>query len=938
MSNNDTDSESVHKDEIAVDDPQEDSGSEYQSEDDHSDDDARSVQSARSEKSNRSTRSGSGRNSTSKDKVPPRITKSTKATYSDAYRDFYNKQIEELVRPFYSVTHALPASEIGAAVWTPLEKEILFQKVSALGKDNIKEISNAIRTKSESEVRQYLSLLDQGTIEGNVTKALPVFSAADVSPAFEVTKQSEELLEEYADGLAVYQTRSDQKREKKRHGDYWLLTEEIAQEVEKQVMARDESYLKSKLHDEEDEGEEEDGGPDGAKSNQEAANTDVETDQEKPGTDVEDESDAPRKATSESQEPDLEPSESSEEIMVPAAELLDLPMWLRLSRLFMYRSPELGDSWNDFTSGHQTPSMYHTAFQDFHNLTISLTRRVVQATIFQTMTRLRARDKDHPSAAVTANDVRAASDILDLRPNTRKFWGSVPRRHGLRVYERGSKSSRGQSRAGLELDLEEAEERLGVGHASKVPTVVDENTVQADEDEMEGDVLDPDQYYEDSELWTEASDAEEEIPVNIPEDPQSDASGDEDAAYHPADDEEAQDATRKKQQRKGRMEKNFQKAHDAYLEAVDQEISRVQEIDMWDALGVAPPNDIKDEEVEIPRQPVIKRRLSDIANWRTDFEYQPPWELGFDTLRPEAFASIQKRGEQAKKRRRMAYNYLEQKGLVVLPQQAPEPVIVRRKPRSLDVDTDMDDAPTEPAAIATTETFDDGVPRKKLPTPLVNKALSRASSVRESSHDSTTSHRSAHSTALMNSLVKRQPVQEIEEDARKAEKREQAEEQAREQAKEEKRKAEEQAEEEKRKARAARKTLSEEERLALKKEQQDEKHRKALEKRRKEQKEAERLEQLADKEQQRLAKDEKKTATQEKQRLAEEKRMAKEEQQRLAKEEKQMAKEEKKRVKAEKRKAMDEQTVQDEPGAEQPEDTIRSTRSRSKKPKRKSGF
>ena len=208
MSDNNTDNESVHEDEIEIDNAQEDSGSEYQSEDDHSDDEARSVQSVRSEKSNRSTKSGSARNSISKEKAPPRITKTTKATYSDAYRDFYNDQIEEIVRPFHSITHALPASEIGVAVWTPLEKEILFQKVSALGKDNIKEISIAIRTKSEMEVRQYLSLLDQGTVEGNVTKALPVFSAADVSAAFEVTKQSEELLEEYADGLAEYQTRS----------------------------------------------------------------------------------------------------------------------------------------------------------------------------------------------------------------------------------------------------------------------------------------------------------------------------------------------------------------------------------------------------------------------------------------------------------------------------------------------------------------------------------------------------------------------------------------------------------------------------------------------------------------------------------------------------------------------------------------------------------
>lgn len=884
MSDNDTDRESVHQSENEIDNNQEDSGSEYQSEDNqsednHSDDEAISVRSVRSEKSNRSTRSASGRNSTSKEKDSPQIIKSQKATYSDAYRDFYNTQIEELVRPFHSITHALPASEIGVAVWTPLEKEILFQKVSALGKDDIKKISIAIGTKSETEVRQYLSLLDQGTIEGNVTKALPVFSAADVSAAFEVTKKSEDLLEEYADGLAGYQTRSDQKREEKRHGDYWLLTDDIAQEVEEQVKARDESYLRSKLYDE----DEADDVSDGAKSDQEAANTDIEADLE---TLDAREPDTLRRVTSRSQEPDQESSESLEELMVPAAELLDLPMWLRLSRLFMYQSPELGESWDDYTSGHETPSIYQTAFQDFHNLTVSLTRRVVQATIFQTMTRLRARDKDHPSARITAHDVRAASDILDLQPNTRKFWGGVPRRHGLRVYERGSKFSKGQSRAGLELNLEEAEERLGV--SLKLTVVVDANddVAQTGEDKME-EVLDPDQYYEDADLWTEASEAEDEAPINIPDDQQSNNSGDEEAVDHPADDEETQDVTKKKQHRKGRIERNFQKAHDAYLEAIDQEISRVQEIDMWDALAVPPPNDIKDEEVEIPRQPVIKRRLSDTFDWRTGFEYQPPWELGFDNVQPEAFASMHKRGEQAKKRRRRAYNYLEQKGLVVLPQQAHEDVVVRRKTRPTDVDTEMTDAPTGNAAISTTEIFD-GVPRKKLPTPLVNKALSRASSVREGSHDSTISERPAKSTALMSRLGSRAPAGKIQEELRQAKEKQQAEEQAREQAKNEKRKA-----------RAARKALSEEERLALKKEEQDERNRKAQEKKRREQKEMEKL--------------------------------AKEEKQRLAKEEKQ-------RAKAEKRKAIDEDTVQDEPNLEQTGDATHSTRSRSKKPKRKSGF
>ncbi|KAK6004350.1 hypothetical protein QM012_008212 [Aureobasidium pullulans] len=907
MSEIETDIGSVRKDDDRINNFQEDSGSEYEGEgedDDQSDDAAYSVRSGRSETSNGSKKSGplrksgSPKKSKSKGHHKPLITKSTKATYSDAYRDFYNAEVEELIHPFHSITHALPASEVGVTVWTPLEKERLFQKVSALGKDDIKGISSAIRTKSETEVRQYLSLLDLGTAEGNVTKALPVFSAADVSPAFEVSKQSEELLEEYANGLARYQMKSDQKREKKRHGDYWLLTEDIAQDVEEQVMAHDESYKKSGLYDEDENKDgEEDHDLENAKSDQEAANTDAESGQEEPETDVEVEPDSLGEATARTEEQNQQLSESLEDIMVPSAELLDLPMWLRLSRLFMYQSSELGDSWDTVvTSGHETPSMYHTAFQDFHNLTVSLTRRVVQATIFQTMTRLRARDKDQPSARVTTTDVRAATEILDLQPNTRKFWAGLPRRHGLRVYERGSKSSRSQSRAGVELSIEEAEERLGTGHASILAEAADD-VAQTIEIDLE-DVLDPDQYYNDPELWTEASDTENETPIEMPDNQNSDASEDDEAAYQPTDDEEAQDAARKKRRRKGRLERNFQKAHDAYLEAVDQEISRVQEVELWDTLGVAPPSDVKNEEVEIPRQPVIKRRLSDTVNWRDDCEYHSPWELGFDTVQSEAFASMRKRGEQARKRRRMAYEHLEQEGLIVLPQQAPEVTVVKKIIKPTHADTDMTDAPTAEIPTAT-ETFDDGVPRKKRPAP-IHKALSRASSVREGSHESFVSERSKPTNlTLLNKLTQRMPAEQIEQSSRRAEEERQAEER--------RRQVEEQVREEKRKARAARKALSEEEKLAFDRERQEERARKAQESRRNDERKREKQEQ---EERERLADEEKRKVQEEKRRVREDKRMAK----------------------IEKRK------VEEVTNIEQQGDATRSAGPRSKKPKRKSGF
>lgn len=756
MSDNDADDGSQYDKNTEISEKQEESGSEYQSEDD-----ASSMHSESSEESDRRSKTGTKRKRKSESPVVVRVAKPPKATYSDAYRDYYNDVVEELANPLLSRTANLPSSEIGVIEWTPLEKEILFRRIATLGRDNIKAVAEAIRSKSETEVRQYLTLLDQGRAEGNVTLSLPVFSAADVPAAFEVSKQSEDVLEEYADGLAQYQRWSDQKREKKRHGDYWLLTEDVAEKIEVQVIAREQSRSKQDVRAAEEHGQE--------KSRDDQGRGILENANSQGEQEILDE------APLEHQNPERQQGELIDELDVPAAELLDLPAWLRLSQLFMYQSPTSTENWNDFvTTPDETPSMYHTTFQDFYNLTTSLTRRLVQASIFQAMTRLRARDKNQPSAVVNSTDVRTASDILDLKRDRRKFWGSVPRRHGLRVYERGAKFSKGQSRSGVELGLDEAEERLGVARTVSTNPDSDADVMQTIEDGAEHeDVLDPDQYYQDSELWTEASENDEEEPVTE-QDPQDnqqpDASGDEDdPTYHVTYDEESQEARHRQRRRKGQMERNFQRVHDAYLEAMDREMSRVEEIQLWDDLEIPPPTAIKDEEIEIPRQPVIKRRLSDTANWRDRTEYQALWERGFDAVQPEEFAKMQERGEQGRKRRRLAYNYLESQGLVTLKQSRTENVLVKKKPPATDHDVEMIDAREESVPTSATEVFADGVPRKKLPSAVVSRAQSRASSVREGSYD--TFHRSIY-VPRGDALAKKMAERKANEEKRKAQEEE----------------------------------------------------------------------------------------------------------------------------------------------------------------------
>jgi RNA polymerase I-specific transcription initiation factor RRN5 len=80
--------------------------------------------------------------------------------------------------------------------------------------------------------------------------------------------------------------------------------------------------------------------------------------------------------------------------------------------------------------------MYQTALNDFHSLVVSLTKRLVQTSIVQASSRLRAqrsRNKKGSLPMVRPRDVYTAIDILGLKRNGSERWRGVPRRCGLRV-------------------------------------------------------------------------------------------------------------------------------------------------------------------------------------------------------------------------------------------------------------------------------------------------------------------------------------------------------------------------------------------------------------------------------------------------------------------------------------------------------------------------
>jgi RNA polymerase I-specific transcription initiation factor RRN5 len=129
-------------------------------------------------------------------------------------------------------------------------------------------------------------------------------------------------------------------------------------------------------------------------------------------------------------------------LAVPEATLLQPKMMLTLSKdVFMNRSAEFPSHWlhwSHYTSELATePSIYRTAFNDFHRLAISVTKRLVQTAIIQATSRLRAqrlRGKKGLLPFVKTRDIYTAIDVLGMNRNGSERWRGVARRCGLRVF------------------------------------------------------------------------------------------------------------------------------------------------------------------------------------------------------------------------------------------------------------------------------------------------------------------------------------------------------------------------------------------------------------------------------------------------------------------------------------------------------------------------
>jgi RNA polymerase I-specific transcription initiation factor RRN5 len=339
-----------------------------------------------------------------------------KGHYSNQYRQLLNEVISDANEAPHvgfssnrGSSDEFETSQIGMTIWTGDQKNALFHAIERYGRDDLPRLA-VVTEKSEQEVFGYLQLLRDGLLEYSTMPEGGLRAmAGKLPPAAELSEACCEALGISAEALSWYQESWDSKQEMKEYGDYWLLNREVANKIDERAFDDD----KNDDDDDDNDSELEDG---------------LETNSRVPSI---------SSTSQSSKSPILE--------AIPAAKLLNLSKFLDLSERIFMNSTDPSTNWRTYedpstlrTTGKQVhipedaPSIFHTTFNDFHRVIVSLTRRLVHVSIFQATARLRATDslgrKSIHTPAVQRRDVLTALRVTGVKEDSIEYWATLPRR------------------------------------------------------------------------------------------------------------------------------------------------------------------------------------------------------------------------------------------------------------------------------------------------------------------------------------------------------------------------------------------------------------------------------------------------------------------------------------------------------------------------------
>lgn len=293
--------------------------------------------------------------------------KRQRRAFNGAYMDLLNGDIEDAANSLVlEKQQSLRQSKVGLTTWTSLEKEIFFESLSRLGRDDLPGIAKRIRTKNQIEVHQYIKLLDGALHDLRKDKYQirweDILDMSDYPAAKELSQECCAALEEAADDLSLRMERHETRVEEKKWGDLWSIDVNRAKVLEKEA-------------------------------------------------------------------------ELTSQHQLNFAELFRISNWLEVSSRIFMNSADPDNNWISIQD--EPPCVRATAMADFHNLVVSITRKLVISSLQVAQSRIKAKRAIKPNTRdiIKVRDVEAAAASLSMKLNSRQFWTKCARRLQLHVYE-----------------------------------------------------------------------------------------------------------------------------------------------------------------------------------------------------------------------------------------------------------------------------------------------------------------------------------------------------------------------------------------------------------------------------------------------------------------------------------------------------------------------
>ncbi|KAJ5100321.1 hypothetical protein N7456_006373 [Penicillium angulare] len=295
-----------------------------------------------------------------------------------------------------------------------------------------------------------------------------------------------------------------------------------------------------------------------------------------------------------------------------AANLLNVPKWTQTSGHFFmnFGGTRAEDCWQNIVqSRSETPCIYGDALMDFYALTMSITRRLIQSSIFFALARLRGLDRigRKRKQDIRKRDVRAAIDVMNMKHDRAGFFIDVARRNQIDIVDDSNEADH------RTLSYDEAEEALRPRTSAHDSETDAEDSASEAEEDIESSAPEPTQSS--SQSNTEPSSSSESLPQNQP--------------LH-----------------KVPWDKIPLDPEEEHADTLDLENSRCEELKLWNLMGTTAPCELNNP-IPAYHHPRIQRKSrDDLADWRDRILYRSEWEEygdGTQDLQEDLAANSRKR-------------------------------------------------------------------------------------------------------------------------------------------------------------------------------------------------------------------------------------------------------------------------------------------------------